>query len=173
MTNEAKCTMLDSACFGSDKDVECGRDAVYRLKNDHTHVICSTCFDALDGDISIDYEKIGSDSRGFERSIRWLESMDYMIDPTDSEVCGEYVDGKYVVTSSMLSIYTSPGSLIGSAVRLVRDLKALLGADDIEAWQEENCSVWVSAVFDPVGMTARIVLYGLDDSLLPIHRGDA
>lgn len=171
MTSEAKCTMIEPSL--GDKDVECGRTAIYRFKEDHTHVICAACFDALDGDISIEYEKIGSDSRGVERSIRWLESLGYTIDLKDSEVCGEYVDGKYVVTSSMLSILTSHVVLTSRAIALVHDLKALLGVNEVEAWQEENCGVWVSAVFDPVGMTARIALYGLDDSLLPIHGGKA
>lgn len=120
--------------------------------------------------IDIDYYSVLGP--GVQRTVRWLESLDYFVVPGVSEVITEDINGKPVVTSSMLCIFSTPENMIEEAEVIAGSLKLMLGNGVLEAHQEENCGVFLSAVFDPVGWSASIDIYGLDDSMLPPGVGE-
>lgn len=111
---------------------------------------------------------------GIRRTVRWLRSLGYSIDIGDSEIRAADIYGKHVVTSSLLVMHSEPAALVRSAEALTGSLKLMLEDGDLlEAHQEENSGVFLSAIFDPVGWRARIELYNLDDSFLPPGVGEA
>lgn len=111
---------------------------------------------------------------GIRRTVRWLRSLGCSIDLGKSEIRVADVNGKHVVTSSVLVVHSTPEGLIRNAESLTGFLKLMLEDGDLlGAHQEENSGVFLSAVFDPVGWMACIELYNLDDSMLPPGIGES